>query len=243
MDKPIKMALLVLAISSMNAPAAIISNGDFSSCNYNGWQKDTDGFGDVSLGNDFAIKNDAGNCAAVINVDHFDVPGDSGSFAIDEAFFANTLYQELDLSADLGSTLWLDIQFSVDSEVTSANANFVADYFLIGLNDGLGNYYDHTGALGFLIGPSEINGAASQSVSFELDSSFANQNGWFLDFQLNVGIDDFALADAYGSSFIIDNISLKDVNPNVDVNEPSGLWLCSLALLGLRRRRTKPSNN
>jgi hypothetical protein len=225
--------LFSLCLASTSAFGGAIVNGDFSSCDYSGWQKDTDGFGDVSLGNDFSMVNNAGDCSASINVDHFDPAGDFFGTPIDEAFFANTLYQELDFSAAADSTFSLEIDFSVDSEVGSS----VADYFLIGLNDGLGNYYDQTGGLGFLYAPTDIDGAFSQVLSFELDNSFVNQGGWFLDFQLNIGLDDFGFSDAFGSTFLLNSVSLTEVE-NV-VPEPAALSLLSLGLIGLYLRKKR----
>ena len=101
------LTLLTLCLASSSTFGAAIVNGNFSSCDYSGWSKDTDGFGDVSTGNDFSIINNAGDCSASINVDHFDPAGNIMGIAVDEAFFANTLYQELDLTAAGDSTFSL----------------------------------------------------------------------------------------------------------------------------------------
>lgn len=231
------IALLTICLASSNTFGAAIVNGDFASCDYSGWQKDTDGFGDVSAGNDFSIVNNAGDCSAAINVDRVNPAGDVTGTPIDEALFANTLFQGLDFTAAADSTFSLEIDFSVDSEITSSSVAFIADYFLIGLNDGIGNYYDQTGGLGFLFAPTDINGAFSQVLSFELDNSFVNQSGWFLDFQLNIGVADTGFSDAFGSSFLINSVSLNEVE-NV-VPEPSVLGLLSLGLLGLYIRKKR----
>ena len=229
--------LLALGLASANVSAAAIVNGDFASCDYSGWQKDTDGFGDVSFGNDFAMQNNGMDCSAEINVDHYAPAGDFFGSPIDEAWFGNTLYQELDFTAAADSAFLLEIDFAVDSEITSADPSFVADYFLIGLNDGLGNYFSEEGELGFLYDPTDINGALSQTVSYEIDNSFANQTGWFLDFQLNIGADDSGFSDAYGSTFLLNSVSLTEVD--AVVSEPAAAWLLSLGLMGLfvRNRR------
>ncbi|WP_339723358.1 PEP-CTERM sorting domain-containing protein [uncultured Paraglaciecola sp.] len=233
------LTLLTLCLASANAFGGAIINGDFSSCDYSGWQKDTDGFGDVSLGNDFGMVNNGGNCSASINVDHFDPAGDFTGTAIDEAWFANTLFQELDFSGAADSTFSLEIDFAVDSEINSNDLGFIADYFLIGLNDGAGNYYDQTGGLGFLYAPAEIDGAFSQVLTFELDNSFVNQVGWFLDFQLNLGVDDLGFTDAFGSTLLLNSVSLTENKILSDVPEPAALSLLSLGLLGLYVRKKR----
>ncbi|MEP1448872.1 MAG: PEP-CTERM sorting domain-containing protein [Paraglaciecola sp.] len=232
------LTLITLCIGSSNAFGGAIVNGDFSSCDYSGWQKDTDGFGDVSLGNDFGMVNNGSDCSASINVDHFDPAGDFNGTPLDEAWFGNTLYQELDFTGAADSTFSLEIDFALDSEITSNDPDFIADYFLIGLNDGLGNYYDQTGALGFLYAPTDIDGAFSQILSFELDSSFVNQGGWFLDFQLNIGVDAQGFSDAYGSTFILNSVSLIE-NTSQSVPEPAALSLFSLGLIGLYMRKKR----
>lgn len=233
------LSLLTLCLASTNTFGGAIVNGDFSSCNYSGWQKDTDGFGELSAGNDFGMVNNAGNCSATLNVDHFDPVGDATGVPLDQAWFANTLFQELDLSGAADSTFSLQIDFAVDSESNSNEIGFIADYFLIGLNDGAGNYYDQTGGLGFLYAPTDVDGAFSQVLSFELDNSFVNQGGWFLDFQLNVGVDDFGLTDAFGSTLFLNSVSLTENKIQSDVPEPTALSLLSLGLLGLYVRKKR----
>ena len=139
------LTLLTLCLASSNTFGAAIVNGDFSSCDYFGWQKDTDGLdvGDKIYGR----INNAGDCSAEINIDHFSTPGDVFSSPIDDAWFANSLSQELDLTAAVDSTFSLEIDFSVDSEVDSSNPDFFADYFLIGLSDGI-DLFNGDGLLG-----------------------------------------------------------------------------------------------
>lgn len=237
------LTLLAISLASSNTFAAVITNGDFSSCDYSGWNKDTDGFGDVSAGNDFSVLNNGTQCSAQINVDHFSPAGDFTGTAIDEAFFANTLFQELDFSAATDSTFSLEIDFSVDSELASVDPSFIADYFVIGLNDGTGNYYDGAGELGFLYEPTDIDGAFNQVLTFELDNSFANQTGWFLDFQLNIGIDDFGFSDAFGSSFALNSAFLTEVeNTTVSASAPATFGLLSLSLIGMFTQRKRRKN-
>lgn len=231
--------LLFSAAISLNATAGMITNGDFQTCDYSGWQKDTDGAGDVSLGNDFEIDVGISNCRAAINVDYFDQAGDPFGTPVSEAWFANTLYQKLDLSGDIGSSWELTIEYEVGSEGTSQDPFFIADYFLFGLNDGLGNYYDETGALGFLVDPTDIDGSYLDILTFELDSSFTNTTGWFLDFQLNIGWDDLTgLSDAFGSTLFVNAVYLTEIKaPTTDVPEPSTLAIFALGLAGLLNRK------
>lgn len=233
------LSLLTLCLASTNTFGGAIVNGDFSSCDYSGWQKDTDGFGELPSGNDFDMVNSAGNCSASINVEHFNPAGDFTGTPLDEAFFGNTLFQELDFTGATDSTFSLEIDFAVDSEIESTDLGFIADYFLIGLNDGAGNYYDQTGGLGFLYAPTDIDGAFSQVLTFELDNSFVNQGGWFLDFQLNIGADDLGFSDAFGSTFALNSVSLTENKIQSDVPEPAALSLLSLGLLGLYVRKKR----
>lgn len=231
------LTLLSLGLASANVLASAITNGDFSTCDFSTWQKDTDGYGDMSLGGDFVIRNNGGSCSAGIKVDHFDPAGDSTGSPIDSAYIANTLFHGLDFSAAATSTFRLDIDFSVSSELDSSAPNFTADYFLIGLNDGSGNYFNELGDLGFLFAPTAIDGAMSHVLSFELDNSFVAKDGWFLDFQLNIGADKFGNSDAFGSTFWLNNVSLTEVAKQVP--EPDALWLLSLGLIGSLARRKR----
>jgi hypothetical protein len=232
------LPLIIASIVTLNTHAGMITNGDFASCDYSGWQKDTDGAGDISFGNDFEIDASGSNCRAAINVDYFDPAGDPFGTPISEAWFANTLYQELDLSGNADSTWELTIGFEVGSEGTNQDPFFVADYFLFGLNDGLGNYFDENGDIGFLVDPTDIDGSFRDSLTFELDSSFTNMTGWFLDAQLNVGVDQFGMPDGFGSTLYINEVTLTEVlAPVTDVPEPSTLAIFGLGLLGLVNRK------
>jgi hypothetical protein len=216
---------LVLIFVSGSLCAAMITNGYFThSCSLNDWQTDTDGF--VGGVNDFTIDGSAPNCAASINVDYANT---------DVYYAANTLFQNLDLSAEVGSTFLLTMDFSVNSELTSNFQGFIADYFFVGLFNG-SDYYNQNGGLGFLVAPTDINGSANYSLSFELDNSFANQTHWSLDFQVLLGIDGFD-TDFSGSSLAISNVSLTE--QKVQVPAPSSVALVALGLFGLVARRNK----
>jgi hypothetical protein len=232
------ITLAACSLLATNAFATAIVNGDFQTGDFNGWKKDTDGGGDFSTLNDFSIIGTPGDYSAQIEVDAFDLTG-----ALDEVFFANTLYQELDLTAASTSTFLLSLDFAVDSEITSQNPNFIADYFFIGLNDGTGNYFDGAGAAGFLVDPTDVDGIFNYSLNFTLDNSFANQIGWFLDFQLLVGLDNTYYPDEFASTFLLHSASLTEVKATiVSVPEPGSAILFSFGLAGLlihRRKRTR----
>jgi len=238
--KIIKTAIVIsILMLTSSASAAMITNGSFDTCDYTGWGKDTDGFGDVSLGNDFEIDGAPSSCRAAINVDYFDPVGDPFGFPISEAFFANTLFQELDFSGSVGSSFELKVGFEVDGEGQSIlnGADFIADYFLFGLNDGTGNYFDENGNLGFLIGPTDIDGNMSEEFTFEIDTSFLNQSGWYLDFQLNLGFDNqTGFTDAFGSTLFINNVSLTEIQAP-SIPEPSTIAILALGIAALVNRK------
>lgn len=231
-------ALLTL---SANASANLISNGDFSTCDFTGWNKDTDGFGDISYGNDFEIDSARGGCRAAINVDYFDPIGDPFGIPVSEAWFANTLFQELDFTGNTDSTFELTISYEASAEGGYTEPSFIPDYFLIGLNDGAGNYYNENGNLGFLIGPTDIDGAFRNEVTFNIDSSFANQTGWFLDFQVDIGWDgDTGYSDAFGSTLYINSVEMAEVVTETKrVTSPPTLYLLLIVLAGAIKFRRK----
>ncbi|MFK5948321.1 MAG: PEP-CTERM sorting domain-containing protein [Methylococcales bacterium] len=237
--KLLKTAVFAIAcLASLNTQAGMIQNGDFQTCDFSGWNKDTDGAGDISTGNDFYIDGAGSSCRAAIEVDYFDPAGDPFGFPLDDVWFANTIYQELDLSGAAGSTFQLNIGFEVGSEAGAQDPFFIPDYFLIGLNDGFGNYYGADASLGFLLSPTDIDGSYRDYLTFDLDNSFTNTTGWFLDFQLNVGVDDTGWPDAYGSTLYVNDVSLVEIPAQIEqVPEPSTLAIFALGIAGLVTRK------
>lgn len=228
-------ALLFVTCLSLTSNANLIQNGAFDTCDFTGWEKDTDGAGDVSIGNDFEIFDNGRVCSAAISVDYFETEGDPFSTPISEAYFANTLFQSLDFTGDDGSTFLLTIDVRALSEGDSGSALFVPDYFIIGLNDGQGNYYDETGNIGLLVEPIDVDGLFEDTFTFELDTSFVNQPGWFLDIQLNIGIDSLTfLPDALGTTLFVNSVEMVEVL-SAEVPEPSSLVLILLGVLGAAR--------
>lgn len=231
--------LLLIAISSHVAHAGAITNGGFSSCDYSGWNKDTDGLGDISNGNDFTIDNNGSTCRAALSADYFDQAGDPFSTAVSDAWFANTLSQELDFTGNSTSSWALTIDFEVDSEETSLSPLFTPDMFAFWLNDGTGDVYDENGILDeLLVERTLIDGSFQDSLTFELDSSFTNTTGWSLDLQLAIGLDQFGMPDGFGSTLYINEVSLTEVlTTATDVSEPATLAIFGLGFLGLVNRR------
>jgi len=214
------LALLTLGLLTMSAAqAASITNGDFQTCDFRGWQKDTDGLGDPGATGDFAIAMDAGDCSAQIRVD---------DFATTTAFSANTLFTELDLSANPGDQLRLSFDwdfFGTDGDPWSG------DFFQVGLGDGSGYLFDANGQIGTLL-ESPTTGMSSYGsghFSAYLDDVFFNQPGWFLDFTVNEG---FAFnPEPLASTLEIDNVALTQVS--AELPETGGLLLMLTGLMGL----------
>lgn len=228
-------SVLAMSIASGSAYSGVI-NGDFSSCDLSGWNQDTDGWGNVSLGNDFAVDSNGSGCVAQINVDYFDITGDILSDPISEAFFANTLYQDIDLTVGSGYGLALSFDWNFYGEESAGDpAN---DFWFAGLGDGFGSYYGADGEIGYLY---EGFGYGSGSLNVNLDSSFFNQDGWTIEFQLLPGVDDFFFEpNALGSTLEIDNVQLTAFQlPSTSVPEPASALLLSLGLAGLYSRKKR----
>ncbi len=215
-----------LAGTGSSAPAyAEIINGDFSN-GFDGWFLDTDGLGSPTAGlNDFSTTQQTANTgSARVEVDYYETAGNPASQPRDEAIFANTLYQPLDLTVASGYRWSLSFDWSFDGEATQFDDNFV-----VGLGDGSGNYFDQDQMLGFLLNPSTYGFGHFETL---LDNRFNNASNWSLEFQLNSGF------DGYGSHINIDNIALT-MTP---VPLPSAFWLfsSSLAMLfGVKSRLRK----
>ena len=231
----IKTATLFLSsllIVPVTTQAANITNGDFQTNDFTGWTQDVDGLGAPAPGfNDFSIvQPTAGNYAARIEADYWSTPGNPNTGTpLDATFFANTLYQSLDLSGLPGQNLTLSFDWTFSGQ--NQDPNLLDETFFVALGDGSGNYYDANGGLGFLLNRDTYG---SGTFSTTLDSSFLNALGWTLEFQLGAGL------DGYGSFARIDNVSLNAASASTNnVPEPTVLWLMGLGLIGLTQMQRK----
>jgi len=206
-------------LMSINAHAAMINNGNFQTCDLSGWQKDTDGLGDVGASADFSVVDNAGACSAQIYVDDLDTS---------TAFFANTLFTDLDLSATDGQTLTLSFDWLFEG--TDGDALF-GDYFSVFLGDGSGDSFDASGNLGFLVDSTSEYGSGMFSI--ELDASLYNQTGWTLEFQLFDALS--PTSDILFSSLQIDNVQL--IANAVNTPASSLMFMFALAFVCLRNTR------
>ncbi len=207
------------------AHAAKIVNGNFQTGDLSYWFEDIDGFGPPIEGlNDFSIVEPvAGNYAARIEVDYRSIPGNLNSFNLDEALFSNSLYQPLDLSTTTPQdVLQLSFDWTFSGETSPADDSFMVGLFHFG-----GNYFDALGNTGFLINTTHFG---SGSFSTTLDASYKDSSGWWLGFQLNVGL------DGYGSNIIIDNINLSATPDTNEVPIPGSFWLLGTAIFILIRK-------
>lgn len=211
--------VLSLMLCAPLAQANII-NGDFASCDFSGWQQDSDGLGSPENTTDFTIENNAGNCSAIILVDD----GASAS-----AMFVNTLFTELDLTASPTDTMTLSFDWAFSG--TDGDPVF-GDYFSVFLSGPDGGIFGRDGQPGFLIEP--VSSYGSDSFSTIIDPTLYNSVGWTLEFQV---FDAFSPTDdALFSVLNIDNVQLS--TQGVDVSAPATGILMSLSLmLAYRGRR------
>lgn len=219
MMKPL-LATLILSLGlSGVSQAALITNGDFQTCDLSGWQRDTDGFGDPGATADFSIVNNVGQCAAQLRVD-------DGATA--SAFFANSLFQELDLSAAADEILTL--KFDWDFQGTDGDPLF-GDFFSVFLSDGGVSPLGADGLPGYLIAP--VSDYGTGQFSMLLDASIYNIAGLSLNFVLEDAIS--PTQDILFSTLTIDNAMISV--ERTSVNAPATLSLSLLALALLARRK------
>ncbi|MDN4504303.1 PEP-CTERM sorting domain-containing protein [Alteromonadaceae bacterium BrNp21-10] len=222
--KKLKYAVLILGCAlTSQLQAAAITNGDFATCDFSGWQQESDFGAPLAGSNDLSINGSTPNCSAQMNVDF------GGA---NDAFVYTALSQELDLSGATDSSFLLTLDFDVSSDLTSPDPSFIADYFFVGISNGTGNFTSG------LFTTADVDGSLDYNLSFLLDSSFANQNGIFVEFDLFLGVDLDNRTDFSGSSLNINNVSLVEVAVP-QVPEPSTLAIFALGLAGLATYRKK----
>lgn len=216
------LAATVLLTMTTMSHAAMITNGDFQTCDFTGWNLDTDGLGDPGPTNDFAIEDIGGACRAQLNVD---------DGATTSVFFANTLSTLLDLSANPGESILLSFDWVFSG--TDGDPDF-GDFFSVFLDNGVDNPLDENGEAGFLIPATSGYGGGSFSV--ELGSNLNNLTGWSLNFVLEDAVNPLGF---FNSTLAIDNVSLTAGASAV--SEPQAAVLILLGFLGitLRRRNQK----
>jgi hypothetical protein len=228
---PIMRSLIVLLSIFILIPTsqASIINGDFQTCDLTGFETDSDGLV-PGFDTDFDVIEDVttGNCVAQIQIDLFDqVTFDP----VTQAFFANTLFTELDLTVDSGFGLNLAFDYNFFGE--EAGVTTGRDSFLVALGDGSGDLFDANGQIGSVF---EQSNYGSGTVRTDIDASLFNQTGFSLEFQLLAGEE----INFLGSTLQIDNIILSTFELNdgqaVDVPVPATLMLLAASLLGLRRK-------
>ncbi|MFT6896661.1 MAG: hypothetical protein ACJA13_001064 [Paraglaciecola sp.] len=217
------LTLLSLLLSS-GAQATLVTNGNFQRCDFSGWNRYTDGLSNTASGDDFNIMNNGGDCLAHINIDVL-----SGA----TAFYANTLSTELDLSTAANAQLWLSFDWDFAGFDDGSDS---ADQFFVNLTDSVGNMTGADGNLGFLIDPTRTYGTGNFSMM--LDSSFNNQPGWFLDFNLEGGFN----TDSFSSNLLINNVALTAVPTDVPAPPMAALLLLGGAALYTRRKQPNRTN-
>jgi hypothetical protein len=210
----------LISICISHSSLASIINGDFNN-RFGSWTFDTDGFGSPQLGlNDFSIAQHAdNNNAARLEIDYYKSSGDINSQPRDEAIFANTLYQSLNLTIADNQRWGLSFDWQFNGEASLFDENFV-----VGLGDSNGNYFNQDHNLGFLLNPTSYGSGHFETL---LDSRFNNSTGWNLEFQLNSGL------DGYGSYINIDNVALVMQPSPTIIPLPGALWLFVSSLITL----------
>jgi hypothetical protein len=217
------------------ARASGIANGNFATGDFTGWTRDTDGAGLGSSGSDFAIVGAPGPYSARIEADYSSTPGDISSVSLDSVLFANTLTQALDTTLPPGAAIRLTFDWLFTGEDGDPTSG---DIFSVALNDGLGNLYGADGLPGFLIDPRTLYGSGSFSALLDT-ASFGNRTGWWLDFQLGVGIDPLGQPNGFGSAVQIGNVALTEVFA-APIPAPLALVLLGLPVLASSAKPARP---
>ena len=215
--------LLPILIIPTTSTATVI-NGGFETGDFSGWTLDTDGF--PGSANDFSVTGSPGSYEGRIEADYWSVPGDTFSSPLNDVFFGNILYQNLDTTTGLGESLALSFDWSFGGEDGNV---FDGEIFSVGLFNGI-DYYKADGTLGFLLDPTTSYGSGTFTAILD-NTLFNNVAGWSLDFQLEVGADLTGFSNGFGSFAEFDNVSLESIS--VSVSEPTSIALLLIGLLGI----------
>ena len=225
----------LLSIPATPVVAAALTNGDFETGDFTGWSLDTDGF--PGSGNDFKVVGSPGSYSARVEADYWDPPGDIFGTPLNDVFFANTLYQELDTTVVPGEEILLSFDWVFNGEDGDPSSS---EIFFVGLNDGTGDYYGADGTLGFLIDPTTSYGNGSFTTLLDV-ARFGNASGWYLDFQLGVGADAFGEPNGVGSFVEISNVGLEAVRASAPT--PATWLLLAAGVLGAAKARKRSARN
>jgi hypothetical protein len=219
----------LIGLCTATTSTASIINGQFVN-HFGSWALDTDGWGSPLSGlNDFSITQQAtSNNTARVEIDYYKIAGDITSDARDEAIFANTLYQPLNLTITNNQRWNLSFDWTFDGE----NAQF-DDNFMVGIGDSNGSHFNQGHDLGSLLSPASYGSGHFETL---LDNRYNNVAGWYLEFQLNSG------TDGFGSYITIDNVNLTMQPAPSTVPIPGAFWLFGstlVTLIGVKARFRK----
>lgn len=209
------LAMLVFCSKSY---AGLISNGNFDTCNFNGWQTETDLLQN-GQSPDFLIGGKPSNCHAIVSVEQ------DGSYASQN----NRLFQKFKNINNV-KTIQFDYWLTTDFiNIVGQNSLNSADKFWIAITDGF-NRYDARGNISsFLIAPTSITTAQKlTSYSTDITNRFDTAIDWYLEFFISIGTNDIGQPDDMQSSLFIDNVKLT---PTHTVNEPTSYALMLFGLL------------
>lgn len=223
-------ALLCFITHASFVSAASITNGDFETGDFTGWSLNTD-FGTGST-NDFSVSDSSGSYKGRIEADYWSILGDTFSTPLNDVFFGNILFQNIDTTANSGDSLELSFDWSFGGEDGAA---FDGEIFSVGLFDGL-DYYKEDGTFGFLIDPTTSYGSGTFTAILD-NATFANIVGWSIDFQLEVGADLTGFSNGFGSFVEIDNVTLTSISTQVPA--PSSIALLLIGLLGIFKAKQR----
>ena len=207
-----RLSILLAACSlfiSAQASANFITNGDFQTCNFDGWLLDADGPIAPADAGDFTIVNNNGDCAAQIGMTEL------GAFG----GFINTLFNQVNLSSvanDTELTLSFDWVFSG----SDLQEDEFSDLFVFSIVDEFGTPDE------YFINFEDGRGTFTTLFNKTLDI-------FSLDFAMWAGVPE---GNPYTSFLTIDNVSLTQ-STAVPAPQTSVLLALGLGFVALRRAK------